>query len=52
MQLHKPGLAGLELLKAEFMPQIQQDKCTDGQRQQEQQNNLTKAHENSKGVGD
>jgi hypothetical protein len=38
-------LAGFELLKAQVAPQVQRDKGTDGQRQQEQQQNLTKAHE-------
>jgi hypothetical protein len=52
VQLRKAGLAGFELLKAQEAPEVQRHKRADGQRQQEQQHNLTKAHEISKGVGD
>jgi hypothetical protein len=45
MQLRKTGLAGFELFKAQVAAQVQRHKRADGQRQQEQQNNLTKAHE-------
>jgi hypothetical protein len=52
MQLRKTGLTGFELVKAQVTPEVQRDKRPDGQRQQKQQKNLTKAHEISKGVGD
>jgi len=52
VQQRKTGLTGFELLKAQETSQVQRHKRADGQRQQEEQNNLAKAHENSKGVGD